>query len=242
MCIYASLSTLVLGWEGDQSLEANSGSFSEDTQCECISSAHVGWLFFWKNDSVERNRRRVKNSLDLERLGCETHVTGWHSGTTGWMKSEGRNIGNNELGAHVFGWRELTLYSLPSSLLPKLCRTISWFQYNSSKTWKHDWKTRSFYPLTWELAEIKCTASHSPMTCDVRTGSMGNGQWWWIHSLADLLGHFLPHSTTSGNLTAQLLQASGSFVGAGKVTPISVLCYTNQCFHLEHILIQRVLF
>lgn len=131
---------------------------------------------FWKKDRAERNRRRVKNSLDLERLGCETHVTGWHSGMTDWMNSEGRNIGNNELGAHVFGWRELTLYSLPSSLLPKLCRTISWFRYNSSKTWKHDWKTRSFYPLTWELAEIKCTASHSPMTCDVRTGSMGNGQ------------------------------------------------------------------
>ena len=132
------------------------------------------------------------------------------------MNNEGRNIGNNELGAHIFGWRELTLYSLPSSLLPKLCRTISWFQYNSSKTWKHHWKTRSFYPLTWELAEIKCTASHSPMTCDVRTGSMGNGQQWWIHSLADLLGHLLPHSTTLGNLTAQLLQASGSFVGAEK--------------------------
>lgn len=131
---------------------------------------------FWKKDRVERNRRRVKNSLDLERMGCETHVTGRHSGMTDWMNSEGRNIGNNELGAHVSGWRELTLYSLPSILLPKLCRTISWFQCNSSKTWKHDWKTRSFYPLTWELAEIKCTASHSPMTCDVRTGSMGNGQ------------------------------------------------------------------
>lgn len=50
-----------------------------------------------------------------------------------WMNNEERNIGNNELEAHIFGWRELIPYSLPSSLLPKLCRTISWFQYNSPK-------------------------------------------------------------------------------------------------------------
>lgn len=54
-------------------------------------------------------------------MGCETHVTRWHCGMIDWMNNEERNIGNNELGAHVFwlagAYPLFSSFQLPSQTL-----------------------------------------------------------------------------------------------------------------------------